>query len=170
MVKIDREYSNWQARENKKAEDREARGGYIGHGELASMRMWMDESSRTTSRNQTSRRVGKTIAVSTPKERTETTTLSNGASFTYLVFDEASKLSPFELSELKPEFRPLEAYAKAENHGLKRLTGTDKRRIFAAELKRHEKRLQEWEDRMTEQEIQSLRSDLDRELLGFGEW
>jgi hypothetical protein len=164
MVKHDRAYADWQARTAR----REARETDRLYGWEMNELSFGGESHRTHSVNQTSRRAGKSTAAQA--DRTETITMKNGASFTFAVFDEASQLSPAEQLDQKPVFDPLAAYAHAEKHGGKSLTGTQKRKVFAAEKARHENRLQQWEDRMTAQEIEAMQIELSRDSLGFGDW
>lgn len=173
VSKYDRAYADWEARVKRKEDreegqmyDREFRGG-LEHGELSSMRHWMKDGAYSV--NMTSRRVGKSRPPA-PDGVTETIQMKNGASFTYLVFDEASQLSPSEMLDQRPVFDPLAAYAHAERHSGKRMTGSQKRKVFVAEKARHENRLKQWEDRMTEQELEALEIEVNRSSLGFGGW
>jgi hypothetical protein len=174
VSKYDRAYADWEAHVKRKEDreeghtyDRELRGG-LEHGELSSMRHWMKDGAHSV--NQTSRRAGKSTAEE-ESYKTKTVQMRNGASFTFSVFDEASALSPSEQLDQRPAFDPLAAYAHAElmNRGT-RVTGSQKRKIFAAEKARHEQRMKEWKDRMTEQELEALVVEVNRTTLGFGDW
>lgn len=168
MVKNDRAYADWEAREARKRE-REMYRDYEPMPTMDDFRGWGKDEPVTFSVNQTSRRAGKSRAAE-EANKYETIKLNNGASFTYVVFDEASKLSPSETLDQKPVFDPLGAYAHAERHSGKRMTSSQKRKVFAAEQARHERRMKEWEDRMTEQELEALEIEVNRSSLGFGGW
>jgi hypothetical protein len=171
MVKQDRAYADWQSRTAR----REAREIDRAYGWEAGELSFGGEKriTRSHSVNETSRRAGKSTAARDALEvaqSTETVKMRNGASFTFVVFDEASKLSPAEEADQKPVFDPQIAYDHAESASGKRLTGSQKRKVFTASLARHEKRVKEWEERMTQQELDALQDDLNRSALGFGAW
>lgn len=179
MVKNDRAYADWQAREQRKQTREEGQmfdRDFRVDLEREAVSAWIktDESRRAHSVNETSRRAGKSTAARDAAEaayNTETVKMRNGASFTFVVYDEASKLSPAEELDQKPVFDPQIAYDHAESAARgKRLTGSQKCKVFASALARHNQRMKEWEDRMTEQELDALQDDLNRAALGFGGW
>lgn len=170
MVKHDRAYADWQAREQRKQAreeghfyDRELRSGLE-----SDMGLWMKTpEAKAHSVNQVSRRAGKSEAL-------------KGSGFDIVFFDEfnTAELNGSEEPKQTPNERPPTKvtdydalFRRVEKKMAGRtLSGSEKRKVIAAENKRLQQAAAQWDIDHEEEMLRELEIDVGRSTLGFGGW